>query len=97
MAFKGITAWLLGGDGGGGGTVEKDYQKLNNKPSINGHVLIGNQSSEQLGIDGTNVVANPEEEATDVIEKITIGNDTYNIPSGGGIVGTYNNENLSIT
>lgn len=96
MAFKGITAWLLGGSSGGGGGT-KDYQKLSNKPKINGHVLIGNQTSEQLGIDGTKVVANPEEEATDLIEKITIGNDTYGIPSGGSIVGTYNNENLSIT
>lgn len=54
MAFKGITAWLLGGSsGGGGGGGTKDYQQLSNKPQINGHVLLGNQSSSDLGIDSS--------------------------------------------
>lgn len=52
MAFKGVVAWLLGGSSGGGGQVEKDYQKLENKPQINGHVLVGNSTSEDLEIDG---------------------------------------------
>lgn len=34
--------------GGGGGT--SDYAKLANKPSINGHTLVGDLSSEDLGI-----------------------------------------------
>ena len=93
MAFKGITAWLLGNSSGGGEPGTNDYQALENKPAVNGHTLLGNQTSEQLGI--PNVVANPEEEATDNLEKVTIGNDTYSIPTGG-VVGTYNNENLSI-
>ncbi len=33
---------------GGGGTG--DYNDLTNKPSIEGHVLVGNQTLEQLGI-----------------------------------------------
>lgn len=66
MAFKGITAWILNKSSGGGGTVEKDYNKLDNKPTINGHTIVGNQTSESLGI------------PTD-------------------IVGTYSNENLSIS
>lgn len=52
MAFKGVVAWLLGGSSGGGGQVEKDYQKLENKPQINGHVLVGNSTSEDLEIGG---------------------------------------------
>lgn len=32
-----------------------DYEKLNNKPSINGVVLIGNKTSADLGIDQTYV------------------------------------------
>lgn len=54
MAFKGIVAWLLGGSsGGGGGGGTKDYQALSNKPQINGHVLVGNQSSSDLEIDSS--------------------------------------------
>lgn len=34
--------------GGGGGT--SDYTDLSNKPQINGHTLVGNQSSSDLGI-----------------------------------------------
>lgn len=34
---------------------------------------------------GTTVVANPEDEATDDLEKVKIGSTTYSIPSGGGI------------
>lgn len=33
---------------------------------------------------GTTVVANPEGEATDELEKLQVGNDIYSIPSGGG-------------
>ena len=66
MAFKGITAWILSKSSGGGGTVEKDYNKLDNKPTINGHALVGDQTSEAL-----------------------------DIPTN--IVGTYSNENLSIS
>lgn len=39
--------------GGGGGTGTKDYNELINKPSINGHELIGNQSSSDLDIGGS--------------------------------------------
>lgn len=38
------------GGGGGGGTT--DYEQLDNKPSINGHTLTGNQTSADLGISG---------------------------------------------
>ena len=36
--------------GGGGGEGTKDYNKLNNKPQLNGTTLQGNQSLEDLGI-----------------------------------------------
>ena len=38
------------GEAGNYGTM--DYTQLNNKPSINGHTLIGNLTSSDLGIDG---------------------------------------------
>ena len=51
MALKGTVAWLLSGNGGGEQPqVEKDYQKLDNKPQINGHTLLGDMSSSDLGI-----------------------------------------------
>lgn len=34
-----------------GGSEEVNYDDLPDKPSINGHVLVGNQSSEDLGIE----------------------------------------------
>ena len=37
------------GGGGGGGTT--NYNLLNNKPQINGHELIGNQTASDLEID----------------------------------------------
>ena len=53
MAMKGVVAWLLGkSEGGGGGQVEKNYNKLDNKPQINGHTLIGDMSSSDLEIGG---------------------------------------------
>ena len=48
-----IVAALLGasmaGGGGGGGGVDH-YSQLPDKPQINGHVLSGDKSSEQLGL-----------------------------------------------
>lgn len=49
---------IIGGGGGGGGT--DNYEDLNNKPQINSHDLIGNQSSSDLGlqdelVSGTNI------------------------------------------
>lgn len=38
------------GDGGGGGGGTTDYEALDNKPRINGVVLIGNKTSEDLHI-----------------------------------------------
>lgn len=38
------------GGGGGGGTGTDNYNELNNKPSINGTVLSGNKSLDNLGI-----------------------------------------------
>ena len=46
-------AFIITGGGssdGGGGTGTTDYNQLTNRPSINGNVLSGNQTSEQLGI-----------------------------------------------
>ena len=44
--------------GGGGGT--SDYNNLDNKPSINGHTLSGNKTSEQLGIESLSVQVDNE-------------------------------------
>ena len=42
---------FIGGSGGGGGsTGTTNYNNLTNKPSINGVILIGNQTSAELGI-----------------------------------------------
>ena len=40
-------------DGGEGGT--NDYEELDNKPSIEGNVLIGDKTLEQLGITAENL------------------------------------------
>lgn len=49
-----VEALLLELDAGGGGTV--DYNQLENKPSINSHVLVGNLSADDLDIGGYNDV-----------------------------------------
>ena len=41
---------ITGGVSSGGETGTSDYNQLTNRPSINGNVLSGNQTSEQLGI-----------------------------------------------
>ncbi len=43
-----------GGSSGGGSTGATDYNQLINRPSINGTILSGNQTSSQLGLYGTN-------------------------------------------
>ena len=43
-----------GGSSGGGSTGATDYNQLTNRPSINGTILSGNQTSSQLGLYGTN-------------------------------------------
>ncbi len=50
-----------GGGGGSGGTT--DYEALSNKPSINSVMLIGNKTSEDLGIDDMENITNSELEA----------------------------------
>lgn len=50
-----ITALMEnGGSGGGGGGGTDDYNTLGNKPSINNVALIGNKTSEQLGLSPEN-------------------------------------------
>ena len=46
MALKGIVQASV--SGGGGGT--KNYEKLINKPSINGHTLVGDSNFEDIGL-----------------------------------------------
>ena len=51
MAFKGITAFILGNNGeGGGGEPTGNYNDLTNRPQINGNELIGNKTADQLGL-----------------------------------------------
>lgn len=50
-------AFIITGGGsssGGGSTGTTDYNQLTNRPSINGTTLSGNQTSNQLGLYGTN-------------------------------------------
>lgn len=69
--------------GGSGGT--KNYNQLNNKPQINGNELSGNKDSAALDLMGANdVVANPQDDATDDLAKIKIKNTVYEIPQGSG-------------
>ena len=42
---------------------ERDYEKLENKPKINGVTLIGDKSSEEIGIEETEPLTNLEIEA----------------------------------
>ena len=48
-----ISGNIISSTGGGGGTTTEDYNDLFNKPSINGIVLRGNLSLEDLGIPTT--------------------------------------------
>ena len=43
--------------------LEKDYEKLKNKPQINGVELIGDKTTRQLGIEVTDPLTNLEIEA----------------------------------
>ena len=43
-------AFIGGGGSGGGSTGTTNYNNLTNKPSINGVILIGNQTNSELGI-----------------------------------------------
>lgn len=67
MAFKGITAFILGnnGEGGGGGGGTTNYNQLNNLPMVNSITLKGNKSLKDLGI--VNMVATYDPETETVI------------------------------
>lgn len=56
-----------------------------------GQVLKKTASGSEWGdvAGGTNVVANPTAEGTETLTKLTVGDTTYNIPSGGGGGPTY--------
>jgi hypothetical protein len=61
-SWTGSTNWQVyklseGGSGGGGGT--SDYNPLTNKPQINGVTLIGNKTTNDLGITASGVGAIP--------------------------------------
>jgi hypothetical protein len=54
MAFGSATkGYVRAHSSGGGGGGTSDYTKLTNKPSINGVVLTGNKTSEDLNIGGS--------------------------------------------
>lgn len=71
MAFKGITAWLLSKGNGSQPQPTGDYTDLEHKPAINGHELVGDQSSDDLGITGG-----------DLEESLTTGIDVGGIDAG---------------
>ena len=70
--------------GTGGGT--SNYEKLQNKPQINGIELIGNQKSEDLGLQSKNKYASVEEPGT-----IKVGNNLTIDDQGFLSVDTTNN------
>ena len=83
IAFYQAILPYLGGGSGGGGT--SDYEELDNKPTINNIELIGNKTSTQLHLlDLNDIIANPQEEATEMLTKIKIGNTVYSLPQGSG-------------
>lgn len=59
-------------DGGEGGTT--DYEELSNKPSIEGNVLIGDKTLEQLGITAEQLGITPEEIGLDSADEYDIYN-----------------------
>lgn len=59
----------------------KNYNDLNNKPSINGQKLVGDIT---IKTGGTEVEANPTDPATEELKKIKIGENVFSIPEGGG-------------
>ena len=54
----------LGSSGGGGGTGTKDYNQLTNKPTINGTVVKGDLTLEDIGAasNGSKNTYNPDSE-----------------------------------
>ena len=57
-------------------TVDNDYNNLANKPSINGHILIDDQSGEDLGLGGGGSADFPEEgNIGDVLMKTSTAKD----------------------
>lgn len=58
--------------GGEGGTT--DYNELSNKPSIEGNVLIGDKTLEQLGITPETLGITPEEIGLDSADEYDIYN-----------------------
>lgn len=106
MAFKGVVAWILGGGNGGETpTVEKDYQQLDNKPSVNGVTLVGNKTSADLGI-VTGQVDELPEASVDLEGTIFqyVGDDTefltsgyyYKCVSDGEVEPTYSWEQIDV-
>ena len=66
MAFKGITAFILGNNGeGGGGGGTTNYNQLSNLPKVNSVTLKGDKSLKDLGI--VNMVATYDPETETVI------------------------------
>lgn len=54
----------LGSSGGGGGTGTKDYNALDNKPTINGTVVKGDLTLEDIGAasNGSRTTYDPDDE-----------------------------------
>lgn len=56
-------------------TIDNDYNLLANKPSINGHVLVGDQSGEDLGLGGGSADFPEEGNIGDILMKTSMAKD----------------------
>jgi hypothetical protein len=59
--MKASVAWLLSDSSGGGGGGTTNYNNLENLPQINGTILKGNKSNEDLSLIGDENHLSPEE------------------------------------
>ena len=84
MAFKGITAWILGNKGGGQPSTPSSYNDLENKPLINGVLLEGDSSTEDLGIEIPEVTVKSISVNETPVEPDENGNVDLTIEPGGG-------------
>lgn len=60
----------LGSSGGGGGTGTKDYNALDNKPTINGTTVEGDLKSKDIGVEGDyDITYDPNDEKVKISQE----------------------------
>lgn len=77
--------------------VNKDYNKLENKPQINGVKLIGNKTTEDLGIkeyDDTNIrnLIGQKQDKSKMVTEIDASSDNEHYPTAKSVYSFVNNK-----